>query len=319
MRLMDRGDAASIEPIPPLFGRGYIETVKLGPEMGFTVTAHRPDGNDLPDRVTVKVRTEGPVARILSILETAPTTMGIVGDSRELPVASAQLSIASPDSELYYNDVPSKPYKAVALLIGLNRLAQAWEAEGPASVPKRYGFIQGRASSDPLLENLRFHPYAQGLIHKALDCPYRGAPRRLFLEGLGLEIAGIVISALATSGAGGDGKSPMHARDRKRMADALELLRHTAANPPSMEALALELGVSVSKLKRDFKAFAGIPVHAYIIQKRLDLARELLWAGAASVKEASYAVGFKSLSHFSQVYRRRFGEYPRDASKAGRL
>ncbi len=313
IRLLGHDDTATFEPIPSMFGKGHVETLKLGPEMGFTITTHRPEGDDLPEKITVNVRTEGPIVRILSALETAPTTMGIVGDDRELAVTAPQLSIASPGSELFYNDIPSKPYRAAALLISLNRMVNAWEDEGAASIPERFAFLRSCDSSEPLFENLPFHPELQGLFLKVFTCPYRGAPQRLYLEGLGLEIAGMVLSSLENPDSGK--KTPLRPRDRKRMENAREFLNGEAAHPPSMQNLARELGVSVSKLKRDFKTFTGVPIHAYIIQRRLDMAKELLSTGDASVKEASYAVGFKSQSHFAQIYRSRFGQYPSEVGK----
>jgi transcriptional regulator GlxA family with amidase domain len=43
---------------------------------------------------------------------------------------------------------------------------------------------------------------------------------------------------------------------------------------------------------------------------RLDRASELLMQREGNVGEIAYAVGFKSVSHFSQAFRQRFGASP---------
>ncbi len=45
---------------------------------------------------------------------------------------------------------------------------------------------------------------------------------------------------------------------------------------------------------------------------RLERAGQLLRAGAGTVSEVAYGVGFKSLSHFSRRFREHYGVAPSD-------
>ena len=60
-----------------------------------------------------------------------------------------------------------------------------------------------------------------------------------------------------------------------------------------------------------FKASTGISPHRYIIERRLDRARELLRRSENSISEIAYAVGFSSQSHLSAHFRRTMGLTPR--------
>ncbi|HEY2290055.1 MAG TPA: helix-turn-helix domain-containing protein [Thermoanaerobaculia bacterium] len=43
---------------------------------------------------------------------------------------------------------------------------------------------------------------------------------------------------------------------------------------------------------------------------RLQRAEQLLRAGAGTVSEIAYSVGFKSIAHFSNAFHERYGERP---------
>jgi transcriptional regulator GlxA family with amidase domain len=52
------------------------------------------------------------------------------------------------------------------------------------------------------------------------------------------------------------------------------------------------------------------PEAGLIRSLRLQRAEQLLRAGAGSVSEVAYAVGFKSVAHFSNAFQERYGERP---------
>ena len=77
-----------------------------------------------------------------------------------------------------------------------------------------------------------------------------------------------------------------------------------------VEALATTVGKSRSALYRSFTDL-GIGSPADLIRSlRLDRAAQLLAAHTGTVSEVAYAVGFKSVSHFSRSFRDRFGVTP---------
>ena len=76
--------------------------------------------------------------------------------------------------------------------------------------------------------------------------------------------------------------------------------------------LAETLGISRSTLYRRLND-AGLPSPAQLIQDaRLQRARQLLGDSAGTVSEVAYAVGFRSLSHFSNRFTDRFQTSPSD-------
>jgi AraC family transcriptional regulator len=60
-----------------------------------------------------------------------------------------------------------------------------------------------------------------------------------------------------------------------------------------------------------FKASVGIPPHRYVIERRIDLACELLRQSDKPISEIAYAVGFSSQSHLTATLRQTTGVTPR--------
>jgi len=90
----------------------------------------------------------------------------------------------------------------------------------------------------------------------------------------------------------------------ERVSQAAEILIH------SMEALSRMLSTSHVTLNQEFRQAFGTTVFGYLRRVRLDRARHILETGDANVTEASLAVGYNSVSTFSQAFAERHGMTP---------
>lgn len=73
-------------------------------------------------------------------------------------------------------------------------------------------------------------------------------------------------------------------------------------------------GRSLSTFKRDFKAFSPLSPERWLTDRRLHASIELLKRGQR-VTDTCFDVGFKNVSHFSAIFKRRFGVTPGDIRK----
>ncbi|MFF5160026.1 AraC family transcriptional regulator [Streptomyces sp. NPDC000348] len=89
---------------------------------------------------------------------------------------------------------------------------------------------------------------------------------------------------------------------RDRLAD--ELLA-----PPSLAALAADLGLSRYQLLRAFRTTMGVPPYAWLAQYRVTRARALLETGARPAEVAGL-VGFADQAHLTRWFRRVLGVTP---------
>jgi signal transduction histidine kinase/ligand-binding sensor domain-containing protein/DNA-binding response OmpR family regulator len=94
--------------------------------------------------------------------------------------------------------------------------------------------------------------------------------------------------------------------DRVRGAVAAHLAEETF----SVEELARTVAHSRGHLHRRLRGLAGESPSDLIRRMRLERAAELLSARAGSVAEVAYSVGFKSVAHFSNAFKERYGVRP---------
>jgi transcriptional regulator of acetoin/glycerol metabolism len=69
-------------------------------------------------------------------------------------------------------------------------------------------------------------------------------------------------------------------------------------------------GVSIHHFARGFKQSAGVTPHHYLVQKRVERARDLLAQTDLPLSEIAYAVGFSDQSHLARHFRQMLGVTP---------
>lgn len=90
---------------------------------------------------------------------------------------------------------------------------------------------------------------------------------------------------------------------------ALERLDSAPATSVSLAELAALSGVSRFHLLRGFAREVGITPHAYLVQRRVRLARQLMVDGQTPVQAAAQA-GFADQSHMTRAFARQLGITP---------
>ena len=90
----------------------------------------------------------------------------------------------------------------------------------------------------------------------------------------------------------------------------LEFIDHNLGSSLSLAALAAVAGISVSHLKTLFRNEFGLPVHQFVIRRRVERARVLLLSGDMAISQVAAEVGFADQSHLSRHMRNILGSTP---------
>lgn len=96
------------------------------------------------------------------------------------------------------------------------------------------------------------------------------------------------------------------------------LLRESIQNPDSIENIVKRLPAGYSKIRRDFKKITGQSPNQYLLNLKLDKAKELLADTNLTISEVSYQVGFESLFYFSKAFKIKNGVSPKVYRNMGR-
>ena len=150
------------------------------------------------------------------------------------------------------------------------------------------------------------------IIKEMMDCPYQGGIRQLFLEGKVLELLSLQMDSFNHSIV----NSKINSYDAEALFYARKIIEKNYNDPISLKELALTVGINEFKLKKGFKLMFGTTVHAYLIDKRMENALLLIQEGF-QVWEVCELTGYKSISHFIQVFKKKFGYTPGYAKVVG--
>lgn len=138
----------------------------------------------------------------------------------------------------------------------------------------------------------------------------------LYGESLAMALAAhLVRSYRATPGPIVEPQQGLSPRQRAR------LVEHIEANlslPLSLAELAGDVGLSPSHLKTLFRRTMGLPVHQYVVRRRVERARMLLEKGTGTIAEVALEVGFADQSHLARWMRRVLGVSPAEVLRRGR-
>lgn len=120
-----------------------------------------------------------------------------------------------------------------------------------------------------------------------------------------------------------DASPPPERRDRptlsaRRLRLLTEFIESHLDQKLHLADLATVAGVSVTRLKTLFRNSTGVPVHRYVIRRRVEYARALLTTTALPAGEVALAAGFSHQSHMATTMRRLLGQTPGDLVRQAR-
>ncbi|WAC01170.1 AraC family transcriptional regulator [Lacinutrix neustonica] len=92
---------------------------------------------------------------------------------------------------------------------------------------------------------------------------------------------------------------------------AKDIVISRMAEPPSLQALADEIGLTLKKLKEGFKQVYGDSVYSFLFDYKMEVARKLLETGSHNVNEVGLRVGYSTSSHFIAAFKKKYGTTPK--------
>ena len=103
----------------------------------------------------------------------------------------------------------------------------------------------------------------------------------------------------------------------RKWSSIVEMMENNYTNPVTLADLAYLSGRSLSTFKREFRQIYREPTFQWLRNRRLEKAKELLTDSGVSVTEACFASGFENVTHFSAVFKKKYGLTP-SAMRAAR-
>jgi len=92
---------------------------------------------------------------------------------------------------------------------------------------------------------------------------------------------------------------------------AKDIVISRLAEPPTLQELANEIGLTLKKLKEGFKQIYGDSVFSFLLDYKMEVARKLLESGTHNVNEVGLKVGYSTSSHFIAAFKKKYGTTPK--------
>ena len=148
-------------------------------------------------------------------------------------------------------------------------------------------------------------PDMQSIVDSLFNIEYEGKTKMMFFRSQITTLLSHFFGQLARLNT-----ERINTSEREKLNQAKDILIQNIDNPPSLSEISKQIGLNTFKLKKEFKAFFGVPVFKYLQNERLTLAHKLIRTQEATVQEAAWHVGYDSLSSFSNAFEKKFGYRP---------
>ena len=127
---------------------------------------------------------------------------------------------------------------------------------------------------------------------------------RLYAESLGTSLTAQLLRRYARPA------TPKRGLSRRQWHAVIDFINGNLSLNPSLSELAAVAGVGTTTFKLLFKQSVGMPVHQYVIRRRVEHAANLLSSGALQLNEVALKAGFFDQSHMARCFRRVLGVTP---------
>lgn len=170
-------------------------------------------------------------------------------------------------------------------------------AEGMGLDPDRASIVPRCHGRDVQIEHIA---WALAAEHRA-----RSPNGLIYRESLGTALAVHLLTRYPAS------SKPSASLSRSQQARLTEYIEAHLTEDVSLLQLARVSALSTSHLRALFKRSFGVPVHEYIIQRRVERARALLTRGDMTASQVALEAGFSHQSHMARCMRRVLGVTPK--------
>lgn len=149
-----------------------------------------------------------------------------------------------------------------------------------------------------------FTPGIQWVIHEIKNCSYEGSMKKMFLEAKIKELLLLQFDSLLVKN---QNEEQIGEEDLSKLLKAKLILEKNFTNAPSLSELSRLISLNEFKLKKGFKVCFKTTIKSYVIQLRMEYAKDLFKNKASNVGEVAYKCGYKDVSHFSAAFKSFYG------------
>jgi AraC family transcriptional regulator len=240
-----------------------------------------------------------PPSTVLTMLDsgTVTTRINICGRTRDLDARAGTMTLFAADSQIRVNQVDCSQARRILVHFDVAALAQQ-------------SLFDDELVTTPLRPSHEFYDTSlSAVLSEMLREIRRGCPNgTLFAESLSM---GVAMQLCRTRGV----HAPPAAGERGlfsrwQWSHLRDLIDNDLSGDLSLTALAASVNLSKPHFVRLFRSTAGKSPHQYIVQLRIERARQMIQTSAMPLVDIASETGFSSQSHLSRTFLKCYGVTP---------
>ena len=301
--IFDSGKSEETLPFPPSLVDGRLDAIQTNRELGIIHTAFT--SGEKPFVATI--HSPNRPMRFSFILSSDPTEVSVAGEPLAFQVSGGQSTLLSVPSALVNVVPPHHRFHNFCILVDESLVVSCLE-----EVPLHTAAGLTKAvekNRDPYSDSSLITPCMQMILEQIFSSAYSGSLKRFYLEAKCMELITMRLDQLCREREHRT-QPALRRADIEHIHDARDLLTERIADPPTLQEIALTVGINSNKLKYGFREVFGTTVFGYLRTLRLEEARRLLEHSELSVTEIAFQVGYSSLSHFARIFKHTYGSSP---------
>lgn len=193
----------------------------------------------------------------------------------------------------------------VSLLISIEKFHSLFSKES-GYIP----FLSDENSHRKFYDDTEIKATVAMVLHQIINSNINNSIRELYVKGKIYELLSLHFQKEENT----DGEYCPFLVDEQnvlKIRKAKDIIISRMAEPPSLQELALEIGLNLKKLKEGFKQIYGDTVYSFLFDYKMEHARKLLESNQYNVNEVGSQVGYSTASHFIAAFKKKFGTTPK--------
>ena len=166
------------------------------------------------------------------------------------------------------------------------------------------------SSSATLLSGRTFWalPCMKEITNQILNCPFDEATRQFYFD---LKVREFLFQLLQNAYRKDHKEYYFTPWETARIHQARSILEtHISGKPPTIRVLSRRVALNEFKLKTGFRQFFGAGIFEWLMEQKMQHAKELLLTTNKPIKDICAMVGYPRTTNFITAFRRRFGMTP---------
>jgi AraC-like DNA-binding protein len=226
---------------------------------------------------------------------------------------SYQLPVSDQQSYMLYNPTMDLP-------IDLRLSPDSWVVSVIITIKKFHSLFSSDADQVMFLnqENRDKKYYLDGkitpamgvVLHQLMNYSLHDTIRQLYFKGKTYELLSLHFNRDESNAVAA---CPFLADEEnmQKIRLAKDIVLEKMTDPPSLQDLSIQIGLSLKKLKEGFKEVYGDTVHNFALEHKMQHARQLLDSKKYNVNEVAIKSGYSTSSHFISAFKKKFGLTPK--------